>query len=606
MKRRASRSPLLLLLLLAVVLVAASATIASAAADRAPGDLDAWLGDEDALTTTSPDSDDEVEAAAAALAARASGTPGAPPPPPPPQPPKSRAALADAKKRATAAAHKAAASPSKPLMRMRPHEATVWFYVLVGLVMTSLMVGFKESGAGWLLQGLMVLRIKTETTATATPGGDASSNKARKRAASNLQQQLQRQQQQQPDIWMEPIRPSLLAQLEFKDALDLVLLYTAVALGVAGAAWLVQRVGGMVPNSLPLITQACVVAYVLAELIKSELAHEAVSKNDRAGYLVAAVVGAASAGAVLVAIPPGRLTDFDADAGGYAAGLQLHETIERRMNGTAAAAGGKGAAAAPEGGLMLAEEGLPGVAAWAPCLMAAALISGGLMAPGMRYGRALMQALHPPQWARTFLGGPPSSWALAAVRLSFAAPLVVVALWFPPLTDALGLGRGFSETASVLAALDPHAQEHARLSAQLRALALVRGLAVTLAGALQLLAARPLAQAFLNTGLFAWYQLKYVGISNVDDARVAALTRRQVLGALALAAKCGLQMCAPAAVLLPCGALLLLRGVGEGDAFVAVAAGFVAWWTCLTWAFFGALSVLLARLGSQGGVVNVS
>lgn len=259
---------------------------------------------------------------------------------------------------------------------------------------------------------------------------------------------------------------------------------------------------------------------------------------------------------------------------------------------------------------MLAEEGLPGVAAWAPCLMAAALISGGLMAPGMRYGRALIQALHPPQWARTFLGGPPPLWAQAAVRLSFAAPLVVVVLWFPPLTDALGLGRGFAQTGPLLAdALGAGAageQQRARmLAAQLRALSLARGAAVTLAGALQLLAARPLVQAFVNTGLFAWYQLKHVGLANVDDARVAAMTRRQVIGSLALAAKCGLQMCAPAAVLLPCGALLLLRAE-EGDAYVAVAAGFVAWWTCLTWSFFGALSVLLARLGGQGAIVNVS
>lgn len=626
-RRRRAHRPLLLLLLAAVTVAVIAVTAAPARAASASADLDSWLGDgEDEVFAGGGGgaANDEVAEASAALAGARGGGGGAPAAAPkrPPSSPSPPSPLLKAK--ATAAAYQAAANarpPPAPLLPMARPQATVWFYVSVGLVMTSLMVGLKESGALLLLEGLTVLRLRQ-----AAPQADASASSSasvrRRRAAAQQAAQAGAGQ----TVSLEPLTGSTLAMLEFKEALDLAVLYAAVAVGVALASWFAQRIAGSPANSLPAITQACVVFYVLAELIKSELVHEAVSKNDRAAYLVAAAVGAASAGAVLVAIPPGRLTDFDAGAAGYSAGVQLHETIQQRMANAVAAAGGKGgagaggAAVAPlpppptpgSGGMLLGEEGLPAVAAWAPCMMAAALLSGGLMAPGMRYGRALLQALHPPQWARAS-APPPSARAAFCARLSFALPLAVVALWFPPLTDALGLGRGFADAGVRLVAASGGGGGGAAASAaavgaaaakQLSTLALWRAWLVLAAGAVQLLAARPLLQSFLNTGLFAWYQLRHVGLSNVDDARLQALTRRQVVGALALAAKCGLQLVAPAAVLLPCGALLLLRGAD--DPFCAVAAGFVAWWTCLTWSFYSALSILLGRLGSTGGVVGVS
>jgi hypothetical protein len=634
-QRRRTTTLGLLLLLAAAVCAAAiaparasAAALAAAAASADNADLETWLdegsGEDDVFAGGAGATRDEVEEASAALAGRAASAPSpsassssSPPtaPPPPPRP-RSSGDLQLAKARATAAAYQAAARAypaSPPLMTTTRSQATVWFYAIVGLVMTTLMVGLKETGASLLLEGLTVLRLRTAAPSAADDASASASTRKRRAAAQQAAQAGGGQ-----TVSLEPLGAVTLGQLEFKDALDLVLLYSAVAVGVALASWLSTRLAGTPPNSLPVITQACVVFYVLAELIKSELAHEAVSKNDRAAYLVMAAVGAASAGAVLAAIPPGRLTDFDAGAGGYAAGVQLHETIQRRMSMAAEAAAAKGggagaagaeAAAAAQGagggGMMLAEEGLPAVAAWAPCMMAAALLSGGLMAPGMRYGRALLQALHPPQWARAS-APPPSRLASAAARLSFFLPLAVVVLWFPPLTDALGLGRGFADAGARLALAAGGAgagatQQQAR---QLATLALWRAWLVLAAGAAQLLASRALLQSFLNTGLFAWYQLRHVGLANVDDARVQAITRRQVLGALALAAKAGLQMVAPAAVLLPCGALLLLRSAD--DAFCAVAAGFVAWWTCLTWSFFGGLSILLGRLGSTGGIVNIS
>lgn len=56
------------------------------------------------------------------------------------------------------------------------------------------------------------------------------------------------------------------------------------------------------------------------------------------------------------------------------------------------------------------------------------MIAGGLfMAPGLRYGRLIQQALFPPMWSREYVSFTPGIKAL--LRLGFALPLVAVPLW---------------------------------------------------------------------------------------------------------------------------------------------------------------------------------
>eukprot|EP00193_Tetraselmis_chui_P001359 CAMPEP_0177759394 /NCGR_PEP_ID=MMETSP0491_2-20121128/4710_1 /TAXON_ID=63592 /ORGANISM="Tetraselmis chuii, Strain PLY429" /LENGTH=394 /DNA_ID=CAMNT_0019275223 /DNA_START=315 /DNA_END=1499 /DNA_ORIENTATION=+ len=200
------------------------------------------------------------------------------------------------------------------------------------------------------------------------------------------------------------------------------------------------------------------------------------------------------------------------------------------------------------------------------------------------------------RWARMYFKAvtPPPFWGYGYMQISTLSklclhlqlilPLLAVITWIKPMAEM------WSVTEDSLEYIKPTV--------------------LVLSGLLGLPTLRPLAQSYLNLSLEYWYKLKH-GVKPSDKAAqthgksTATLIRIKVEHNQMLLNKVAVQLFSHGALCLCYGTLLFCGTVEIRDAedvvlpasFWRVTAGFLGWWTCLSWSVYVAMGLLMHRVG---------
>lgn len=200
------------------------------------------------------------------------------------------------------------------------------------------------------------------------------------------------------------------------------------------------------------------------------------------------------------------------------------------------------------------------------------------------------------RWARMYFKAvtPPPFWGYGYMQISTLSklclhlqlilPLLAVITWIKPMAEM------WSVTEDSLEYIKPTV--------------------LVLSGLLGLPTLRPLAQSYLNLSLEYWYKLKH-GVKPSDKAAqthgksTATLIRIKVEHNQMLLNKVAVQLFSHGALCLCYGTLLFCGTVEIRDAedvvlpasFWRATAGFLGWWTCLSWSVYVAMGLLMHRVG---------
>jgi hypothetical protein len=208
-----------------------------------------------------------------------------------------------------------------------------------------------------------------------------------------------------------------------------------------------------------------------------------------------------------------------------------------------------------------------------PLALLAGVLSGLLAAPGVRWARCFLGATQPPAFSASLCGASPRG-ALAA-RAAFL------------LSAACACAVG-----AAAARRDAHAP--AALPPLLLAAAAAHAAAL-----------RPMAQAYLDSALVAWYELRHA--AGLDASLALTVMHAKFEATSRLLCKVALQLAAPPALALSAAAVLLAKredGAEAADAVAALpaslwraAAAFLGAWACASWALAAAAALAFFRAG---------
>ncbi|GMH43793.1 hypothetical protein BSKO_11727 [Bryopsis sp. KO-2023] len=124
--------------------------------------------------------------------------------------------------------------------------------------------------------------------------------------------------------------------------------------------------------------------------------------------------------------------------------------------------------------------------------------------------------------------------------------------------------------------------------------------------AVQISLIRPLMQAYFHGALVQWYNLRHFGGTKKDEDHISKQIQMKVMVNTYIACKVAIQVLAPPLILACWSSLMLSRGIpslappDQGmfrTDFVFCIAGFLGWWTCLSWAVYSMLTLSMFRMG---------
>jgi hypothetical protein len=325
-------------------------------------------------------------------------------------------------------------------------------------------------------------------------------------------------------------------------------------------------------------------------LLLSQFDSACTPPSERQLGLTVAAGGALLALALLLVSPPLaaalELPTASAQLGPSLARLRGRTGVAEPPRGADAALDGFGAAAAAAvaAGMEGGDDDVSHLlhVAWLalPLSLVAGVLSGALAAPGVRWARCFLGATQPPPFSAALCGASPAG-ALAA-RVAFVLT-----------------------AASAAAVASAAARREARAPPALPALLLA-------AAAAHAAALRPMAQAYLDSALVAWYELRHA--AGVDATIALSVMNAKFEATSRLLCKVALQLAAPAALALAAAAVLLAKregaGAGAADAVAAAdaaaalpaslwraAAAFLGAWACASWALAAAAALAFFRTG---------
>eukprot|EP00877_Chromochloris_zofingiensis_P015204 jgi/Chrzof1/9938/Cz04g21120.t1 len=341
-----------------------------------------------------------------------------------------------------------------------------------------------------------------------------------------------------------------------------VLCAVVVAVNVA-AALLASHILGLEDNLIIVNMTIFMALGTLFFAAQVEWFHSVITRQDKAGMIMFGILGTAASYSLMMLLPPGWV-DLPVAAAVKEASDRLTSLVDKRFGDV-----GKQSFATSSDPVLLA----------VPLSVIGGFISGLFMAPGLRYGRLIQQALFPPMWSREYVSFTPGIKAL--LRLGFALPLVAVPLWVTPMTEVLLIGGAWLHWVRPL---------------------LLAGLA-----AVGFATITPLVQSFLYTALLNWYLVRHSG-GALDDAARGRIMKQHIDIALCQTCKVAVQMSLVPVLLSAVAGLYILKSFPSGSkhadvldqqpsVLYQVIAGFIGWWTCVTWSFYTSLAVVISRLG---------